>query len=43
MYLFLIWGQMSRNRNMLKKNKSIEEICDIIGCDAEYVQKIMQA
>lgn len=28
--------------NMLNKKKSMEEICDIIGCDAEYVQKIVE-
>ncbi len=28
--------------NMLKRNKSIEEICDIVECDVAYVQKIIQ-
>ena len=28
--------------NMLEMQKSIEEICQIIGCDAAYVEKIMQ-
>ena len=29
-------------KNMLKKNMSIEEICDIVECDAEYVQKVIK-
>jgi len=27
--------------NMVKKNKSIEEICDLVECDEAYVQKVI--
>ena len=27
---------------MLEMKKSMEEICRIIGCDAEYVEKVIQ-
>ena len=26
--------------NMLRKNKTIEEICDLLGCDSTYVEAI---
>ena len=29
-------------KNMLRKNKTIEEICDVIGCDMEYVERIKE-